>query len=121
MDHLGNLDIMDDPSYLQEQLAAKSSICERFPGRGISLAAWRGAISGLDRVHVMTSRDVPSLTSEEDEEGVSDPTMHPQHQTSFDSVLDIYTYPGSLTVAKCMLFVHSDNTVQATQPHGMVV
>jgi hypothetical protein len=42
-----------------EKQAAWSSVCERYPGRQISLCAWGGASSALDRIQVITTGDIP--------------------------------------------------------------
>jgi hypothetical protein len=77
-----------------ESAAAFAQVCERYPGREISLVAWGGAGSNFDRVHVITTGDIP----DEEEMGgdaVDDPSMHPEHQIALGGVLEIYTHPGT--------------------------
>ena len=72
--------------------AAISHVCERYPGRQISLVAWGGSSSTLDRIHIITTGDIP----EEDNDGApADPTMHPDHQLALDGVVDLYADQGN--------------------------
>jgi hypothetical protein len=79
---------------------ALSHVSERYPGRQISLVAWGGADRSLDRIHVITTGEIPSLpksseAGDEDENATADPTMHPDHQIALDGVVDLYAYPGN--------------------------
>ena len=79
---------------------ALSHVSERYPGRQISLVAWGGAHRGLDRIHVITTGEIPSDSNsseagDEDENATLDPTMHPDHQVALDGVVDLYAYPGN--------------------------
>ena len=80
--------------------AALSHVSERYPGRQISLVAWGGPEDSLDHIHIITTGDIPSLSSssgaeDENENPIVDPTMHPDHQIALDGVVDLYSYPGN--------------------------
>jgi hypothetical protein len=56
--------------------------------------AWGGAGSNFDRIHVITTGDIPD--GDESDEEVDDSTMHPEHQIALGGVMEIYTYPGMI-------------------------
>ncbi|KAF2248862.1 HET-domain-containing protein [Trematosphaeria pertusa] len=72
--------------------AAVSFVSERYPGRQISLVAWGGHGTSLDRIHIITTGDI---AEDDDENAPSDPSMHPDHQVALDGVVDLYAYPGN--------------------------
>ncbi|KAK5125024.1 hypothetical protein LTR85_001215 [Meristemomyces frigidus] len=76
--------------YQDDKRAAMASTSERYPGRQISLVAWGGASAELDRIHVITTGDIPSPTASEDGRGLVDPTMHPDHAFGLNGVVDLY-------------------------------
>ena len=78
-------------------LAAMAHVSERYPGRQISLVAWGGPARTLDRIHIVTTGNIPtpSASDEEDENAILDPTMHPDHQIALDGVVDLYADPGN--------------------------
>ncbi|KAF2029949.1 HET-domain-containing protein [Setomelanomma holmii] len=73
--------------------AAIAHISERYPGRQISLVAWGGPQDALDRIHVITTGDIPES---DDDDAPADPTMHPDHQWGLDGVVDLYAKEGDL-------------------------
>ena len=73
--------------------AALAQVCERYPGRQISLVAWGGAAATLDRIYIITTGDIPEQ-EDDSEEAPADPTMHPDHQLGLDGVVDLYADAG---------------------------
>ena len=72
--------------------AAVSHVCERYPGRQISLVAWGGHGATLDRIHIITTGDIPE---NDDDNAPADPTVHPDHQLALEGVVDLYADPGN--------------------------
>ncbi|KAH7068151.1 heterokaryon incompatibility protein-domain-containing protein [Paraphoma chrysanthemicola] len=71
---------------------AIAHVSERYPGRQISLVAWGGPKDSLDRIHIITTGDIPDLDDDDDDEALADPTMHPNHQLALDGVVDLYAH-----------------------------
>ena len=95
-----------------ESTAAFAQVCERYPGREISLVAWGGAERNFDRIHVITTGEPDDGEEVEGEDAVDDPSMHPDHQIALGGVLEIYTHPGMTSkphsVALCLTHIGDD-------------
>ncbi|KAH6622270.1 heterokaryon incompatibility protein-domain-containing protein [Boeremia exigua] len=92
--------------------AALAQVCEQYPGRQLSLAAWGGSQASLDRIYIVTTGEVPEV---DDETAPSDPTMHPDHQHAAYGVVDLYAeaddaaaYHGGVTGRPLPLSAGSD-------------
>lgn len=70
---------------------ALSHVCEQYPGREISLVAWGGGSTSLDRIYIITTGEV----MDNDDDAYTDPSMHPDHQLALDGSVDLYAYPGN--------------------------
>jgi len=75
--------------------AALSHVCERYPGRQISLVAWGGSNDTLDRIHIITTGDIPEVEDDDEDDAPADPTMHPDYQFALDGVVDLYAEHGN--------------------------
>ena len=74
---------------------ALSHVSEKYPGKAVYLdAAGDGPDGWLDRIRVVSDWEIPEVSDEEYERGITDPTMHPEHQVSLSGVLDIFAYAG---------------------------
>jgi hypothetical protein len=76
-----------------ESAAALTQVSAEYPGREISLVAWGGTERNFDRIHVITTGEIPETDDSSDDE-LADPTMHPDHQIALSGKVDIYTYEG---------------------------
>ena len=77
---------------------ALKHVSEAYPGREISLVCWGDPRSFVDRIHIITSGDVPYVSSDiESDGGAEDPTMHPDYQYALSGVLGIFAYPGKFS------------------------
>jgi hypothetical protein len=99
-----------------DSAATFAQVCERYPCREISLVAWGGAGSNFDRIHTITTGDIPDV-NDDGNEGC-DPTMHPDHQLALDGVLEIYTYPGM--TSRSVQLCGSLTLLETTPQHAMV-
>ncbi|KAH7092099.1 heterokaryon incompatibility protein-domain-containing protein [Paraphoma chrysanthemicola] len=70
---------------------AIAHVSERYPGRQISLVAWGGPNNSLDRFYITTTGDIPDF-DDDDDDALTDPTMHPDHQLALDGVVDLYAH-----------------------------